>query len=130
MLNSSIWGQLKSYLRRICEDCDVTGNDVTGSDRKWGHQNRKWKGDNFPRLLPVFPAVFSGTSLDSRYEKWNCESNLYRVTIAILPPMLNHFPSWIVQSAVINWLSGMKCLYQVRVITVFTVFRLLNDFVC
>jgi hypothetical protein len=24
-------------------------------------------------------------------EQWNCESNLYRVTIALLPPMLNHF---------------------------------------
>jgi hypothetical protein len=50
--------------------------------------NRKWKGDNFPRF---FPRGFSGTPLDSRYEQWNCESNLYRVTIALLPPMLNHF---------------------------------------
>ena len=29
-----------------------------------------------------------------------------------------------------NHLLLQKCLYQVRVITVFTVFRLLNDFVC
>jgi hypothetical protein len=36
--------------------------------------NRKWKGDNFPRL-PGISRVFPGTPLDSRYEQWNCESN-------------------------------------------------------
>jgi hypothetical protein len=52
-------------------DGDVTGYAVTGSDRIrmrdriWRHRNRKswtgnrkWKGDNFPRFLPVFPAIF------------------------------------------------------------------------
>jgi hypothetical protein len=96
--------------------------------RKWHHRNRKswtgngkWKGDHFPRFFyPYFPRffltrisrVFPGTPLDSRYEQWNCESNLYRVTIDLLPPMLNHFPSWFVQSAVINWLSGMCMQYM------------------
>jgi hypothetical protein len=52
--------------------------------------NRKWKGDNFPRFSPAFsPRVSPGTPLDSRYEQWNCESNLYRVTIDLLP----HLPS-------------------------------------
>jgi len=55
--------------------------------RKWHHRNRKWKGEVFPRIS----RVFSWTPLDSRYEQWNCESNLYRVTIALLSPMLNHF---------------------------------------
>ena len=66
---------------------DVTGSCITGSDRKWRHRNRKWchrklhhrirkwKGDNFPCFLPVFPAFISGTPLDSRYEEWNFESN-------------------------------------------------------
>jgi hypothetical protein len=54
--------------------------------------NRKWKGDNFPPFFcPIFRAFFSGTPLESRYEQWNCESNLYRITIDLLPPMLNHF---------------------------------------
>ena len=52
---------------------DVTGNDVTGNERE------------------IIPRVFFGTPLDSRYEQWNCESNLYRVTIDLLPPVLNHF---------------------------------------
>jgi hypothetical protein len=47
--------------------------------------------------LPVAPAhaITSGTTTQhhhkcevSRYEQWNCESNLYRVTIDLLP----HFP--------------------------------------
>jgi hypothetical protein len=61
----------------------MTGNDVTGTGSE--------REINFPRFLPAFPAFCSGTSLDYRYEQWNCESNLYRVTIALLPPMLNHF---------------------------------------
>ena len=51
----------------------ITGNDVTGNERE------------------IISRVFPGTPLDSRYEQWNCESNLYRVTIDLLPPMLNHF---------------------------------------
>jgi hypothetical protein len=56
---------------------DMTSLEVTGGDRKWRHQkswtgNRKWKGGNFRRFLPVFPAIFPGTPLDSRYEQWNC----------------------------------------------------------
>ena len=62
----------------------TTGNDVTGS-REPETENER---DIISRVFPVFP----GTPLDSRYEQWNCESNLYRVTIALLPPMLNHFP--------------------------------------
>ena len=60
------------------EDCD-----------KWRH--RKWKGDNFPRFLPVFPSFFSGTLLDSRYEKWNFESN-QSLAFWYLNPT-NHCPS-------------------------------------
>jgi hypothetical protein len=48
----------------------------------------------FPRFFPCVSRLFFslGTPLDYRYEQWNCESNLYRVTIDLLPPMLNHFP--------------------------------------
>jgi hypothetical protein len=49
------------------------------------------KGDNFPRFCTGISRVFPGTPLDSRYEQWNCESNLYRITIDLLLPMLNHF---------------------------------------
>ena len=60
---------------------EVTGNDVTRNER-----------EIISRVFyPVFPAISPGTPLDSRYKQWNCESNLYRVTIALLPPMLNHF---------------------------------------
>jgi len=61
----------------------ATGNKVTANER-----------EIISRFFyTYFPPVFlsSGTPLDSRYEHWNCESNLYRVTIALLPPMLNHF---------------------------------------
>ena len=60
------------------ESC-ITGSCVTGS------REPEMKGRSFPAF---FPAFFPGTPLDSRYEQWNCESNLYRVTIALLP----HFP--------------------------------------
>ena len=72
---SSIWAQLRRYLRRIVRWIvtwyDVTGNDVTGScisgnNRKWPYRNRKWKGDNFLRFLPGISRYLSGTSLDSR----------------------------------------------------------------
>jgi len=63
---------------------DVTGYDVTGSCITG---NREPETGNEREIISrVFP-VFPGTLLDSRYEQWNCESNLYRVTIAILPPM-------------------------------------------
>ena len=69
----------------------ITGYDVTGS------REPEIKGRSFPafftRISRVFPGisrVFTGTPLDSRYEQWNYESNLYRVTIDLLPPMLNH----------------------------------------
>ena len=52
---------------------DVTGSCITGNERE------------------IISHVFPGTPLDSRYEQWNCESNLYRVTIDLLLPMLNHF---------------------------------------
>jgi hypothetical protein len=83
--------------------------------RKLHH--RKWKGGNFPRFLPVFPAFFSpvfpacfflsGTPLDYRYEQWNCESSLYRVTIDLLPPYVKPFSPpdlcnqpWLIDSVV------------------------------
>ena len=47
----------------------ITGNDVTGNERE------------------IISRVFPGTPLESRYEQWNCGSNLYRVTIALLPPI-------------------------------------------
>ena len=63
---------------------DVTGNDVTGTENEREIISRAF-------FSPGFCRVFSKTSLDSMYGQWNCESNLYRVTIALLPPMLNHF---------------------------------------
>ena len=60
----------------------VTESCITGNER-----------EIISRIfLTGITRVFSGTPLDSRYEQWNCESNLYRVTIALLPTMLNHFP--------------------------------------
>jgi hypothetical protein len=70
----------------------ITGNDVTGTGSREPETGNE--REIISRVLPVFPAffpVFLATPLDSRYEQWNCESNLYRVTIALLPPMLNHF---------------------------------------
>jgi hypothetical protein len=66
---------------------DVTGRCITGNDDT-GNE-REIISRAFP---PVFTAFFPGTPLDSRYEQWNCESSLYRVTIDLLPLMLNHFP--------------------------------------
>jgi hypothetical protein len=96
----AVWGCRKwscAQARPEVESPEMTSPEVASPEVV----NRIWKGDNFPRFFP-------GTSLESRYEQWNCEFNLYRVTIALLP----HFPSWIVQSAVINWLSGMCMQYM------------------
>jgi hypothetical protein len=73
---------------RIVTSLEMTSQEVTGSEvTRTGNER-----EIISRVCyPYFPRFFSGTSLDSRYEKWNCESNLYRVTIALLPPMLNHF---------------------------------------
>jgi hypothetical protein len=62
---------------------EVVRNDVTGTGSE--------KEIIFRVFYPYFPRFFSGTPLDSRYEQWNCESNMYRVTIALLPLMLNNF---------------------------------------
>ena len=82
---------------------EVTRNDVTGSHRKlhlpeMTSAESEMEGRQFPALItrispvpPYLSRFFSGTSLDSRYEQWNCESNLYRVPITLLFPMLNHF---------------------------------------
>ena len=61
----------------------ATGNNVTANER-----------EIISRFFKTyFPPVFlpSGTPLDSRYEQWNCESNLYRVTIALLLPYAKSF---------------------------------------
>jgi hypothetical protein len=50
----------------------ITGNDITGSCITGNERE-------------IISRVFLGTPLESRYEQWNCESNLYRVTIALLP---------------------------------------------
>ena len=64
-------------------------SDVTGT----GNEREIISRDFPPRISTIFSRrAFSGASLDSMYGQWNCESNLYRVTIALLPPMLNHFP--------------------------------------
>ena len=103
---------------------DMTSPEVASPDMTSPEVvNRKWKGDNFPRVFLLgISRVFSGTPLDSRYEQWNCESNLYRFTIDLLPSMLNHFPSSIVQSVVINWLSGMCMQYMTAVSMFFCLF--------
>ena len=61
---------------------EVTGNDITGNVVTESREPE-----------PGFCRVCPGTSLDSMYGQWNCESNLYRVTIALLPhiAMLDHF---------------------------------------
>jgi hypothetical protein len=66
----------------------ITKNDVT---RTGTGNEKEIISRAFYVYFPRFPPVFLAFSLDSRCEKWNCESNLYRVTIALLPPMLNHF---------------------------------------
>ena len=71
------------------------------------HHRKSWTGTGnereiFPPLFsrisraffsPGFCRFFSGTSLDSMYEQWNCESNMYWITIVLLPAiaMLSHF---------------------------------------
>jgi hypothetical protein len=48
---------------------EVTGNDVTGT----GSERVIISCAFYPyflRFLPVFPALFAGTPLDSRYEQW------------------------------------------------------------
>jgi hypothetical protein len=96
---SSIYAPSRSYLWGIVTGSYITGNDVTGSDRKL-HHRKSWTGTGNEREIfflafsPYFPRFFlTGTSLDYMYGQWNCESNMYRVTIVILPPiaMLNHF---------------------------------------
>ena len=84
-----LWGatgsdRVRMRDRKLHHGCDVTGNDVTGT----GSREPEMKGRLISRVLPVLPGIsrlFPGTPLDSRYEQWNCESNLYRVTIALLP---------------------------------------------
>jgi hypothetical protein len=69
---------------------EVTGSCIT--ERR--ELEPEMQGRYFPHFFPVFSAFFlTGTSLDSMYGQSNCESNMYRVTIALLPPlaMLNHF---------------------------------------
>ena len=109
---SSIWAQLRYYWWWCCvvvpeviacacatRSCitanDVTGNCITGN-YVTGTGSREPETGNEREIIPRafftrISRVFPGTPLDSRYEKWNCESNLYRVTIDLLPPMLNHF---------------------------------------
>ena len=88
-LNSgNIWGQFSYHLWGIVWEI-VTGNDVTGSREPETGNEREIISRVF---LPGISRVFPGTPLDSRYEQWDCESNLDRVTIDLLPPMLNHFP--------------------------------------
>ena len=98
---SSIYVPSRLYLWGIVTGYDVNGNDVTGSDRKLHHLNSWTRIGNEREIIsrgffsPGFSRGFSGTSLDSRYGQWNCESNngiVYRVTIALLLPMLNYFP--------------------------------------
>ena len=83
---SSIYAPSRSYLWGI-----VTGSCITGSREP----APEMKGRYFPPAFsPFFPLFFlTGTSLDYMYGQSNCESNMYRVTIVILPPiaMLNHF---------------------------------------
>ena len=50
MCVSSIWGQLKSYLRRIVK-LIVTSPVMTRTDRKWRHR-KSWTGNNFPVVFP------------------------------------------------------------------------------
>ena len=90
--SSSIWGQFSYHLWGI-----ATGNDVTGSrEPETGNEREIISRVFLPGIsrlfLPGISRVFPGTPLDPRYEQWACESNLYRVTIDLLPPMLNHFP--------------------------------------
>ena len=84
--DSSIEAPSIYYLRGIDGDRDVTGYDVTGSCNTGSYiTGNDVTGNEREIISRVFFRVFSGTPLESRYEQWNCESNLYRVTIALLP---------------------------------------------
>ena len=78
-------------------------------------RRKSWTGNEreiISCVLPGISRVFTGTPLDSMYEQWNCESNLYRVTITLLPPMLSHFSLLNCAVSVINRLSGMCMQYM------------------
>jgi hypothetical protein len=94
---SSIYAPCRSYLWGIVWRI-VTRSCITGSREP----EPEMKGRYFPPLFsrisraffsPGFCRFFSGTSLDSMYEQWNCESNMYWITIVLLPAiaMLSHF---------------------------------------
>jgi hypothetical protein len=81
-----------SSLRLPVMQLPVTSGYITSGDAT--------SGDDPPQIQPgwciytVFPAFFlTETSLDSMLGQSNCESNMYRVNIALLPPlaMLTHF---------------------------------------
>ena len=57
--------------------CGCVGSDrVRMRDRKLHHRKLHHRA-----FLTRISRVFPGSPLDSGYEQWNCESNLYRVTI-------------------------------------------------
>ena len=85
---SSIEAPSTYYLWGIDGDRDVTGSCITGCDVTG---SRITGNDVTGNEREIISRVFPGTPLDSWYKQWNCESNLYRVTIDLLPPMLNHF---------------------------------------
>ena len=84
--SNRIWGGAVRWCRKwSCAHARPKLHHRELHHRKWRH----WKASD--RKWHHFPAFLSGTPLDSRYEQWNCQSNLYRVTIDLLLLMLNHF---------------------------------------
>jgi hypothetical protein len=61
----------------------ISGIQISEGLRLVGFEFEARRGTGNER--EIISRVFPGTPLDSRYEQWNCESNLYRVTIDLLP---------------------------------------------
>ena len=67
----------------------------------------------------ISPSVFHNVCLWSYFFEWKLTSQVIIIPVLITLNLVWFNPPFL-------WI----CLYQVRVITVFTVFRLLTDFVC
>jgi hypothetical protein len=118
-----IWVVYMHHAGRICEgSCGGSTPEVASPEVV--NRNRKWKGDISPRFFPVFLALFSHwvfavffswTSLDSMCEQRNCESNMYWITIVLLPAiaMLSHFLNpWLITALTGTPVSIDKEVFQ------------------
>ena len=75
---------------------------------------------NLSRIGDVIVSTLTSDVKDRGFESRSCLTKYYKIGICCFSA----------KHATLRTKSNEKCLYQVRVITVFTVFRLLIDFVC